>query len=63
MVTDTMMEAIDLMIDACSSAEQRKGMESVKEMLGEFDELTWLDFSGNEMCEFVERFLKCEPNI
>lgn len=42
MVTDEMVEAIDMLIEMCPNEEQVKGMKSVREMLCDFSEDDWL---------------------
>jgi len=61
MITDEIMDAIDMLIEICSSEEQIKGMRSVREMLGDFDEGGWLCMPEPSECyEWLEQYLRCE---
>lgn len=58
MITDEIMDAIEMMIALCTNEEQKKGMEAVKEMLGDFDESAWLMMENPSECnEFLEQYL------
>lgn len=60
MITDEIMDAIDMMIEICSNEEQAKGMEAVREMLGDFCEGAWLCMVNPSECyEWLERYLLC----
>lgn len=61
MITEAIVEAMDAMIDACSSDEQRKGMQSMREMLCDFDEAVWECTSEDERLKWIELFLSCAP--
>lgn len=64
MITDKIMEAIDMMIDICSDEEQAKGMSSIREMLADYDEDNWSDLDDcGAREEWLEQFLLCEKNI
>lgn len=61
MVTDEMMDAIDMMIEICSDEKQALGMKSVREMLGDFDEGWWLNMDQLSECyDWLERYLSCD---
>ena len=61
MVTDEMMDAIDMLIEICGSEEQAKGMKSVREMLADFDEGGWLCMENPSDCyEWLEQYLSCK---
>lgn len=61
MITDKIMEAIDMMIDICSDEEQAKGMSSIREMLADYDEDNWSDLDDCGVREeWLEQFLSCE---
>lgn len=61
MVTDEIMDAIEMMIEICSNEEQAKGMESVKEMLGDFVQDGWLSMVNPSECyEWLEQYLACD---
>ena len=61
MITDEIMDAIEMMIEICSNEEQAKGMEAVKEMLGDFEEGGWLSMvNPSERYEWLEQYLACD---
>ena len=61
MITDEVMDAIDMMIEICSNDEQVKGMKSIREMLADFDESGWLCTENPaDYYEWLEQFLSCE---
>lgn len=63
MVTDEMMDAIDMLIELCSNEEQKKGMKSVREMLADFDENGWLNTERPSDCyDWLEQYLSCRRN-
>ena len=57
MITDAIVEAMDMMIDMCSNKQQALGMASIREMLCDFDEITWIDTEDKE--GWLEQFLSC----
>ena len=57
MITDAIIEAIDLMIENCKNEEQAAGMEKVKNMLADFDEETWEDIGSQEKGEWVTQYI------
>lgn len=56
MITDEIMEAIEMMISNCEGTEQRKGMESLSNMLEDFDEYSWLKMNDNERKNWIDQF-------
>lgn len=63
MVTDGIIDAIDMLIEICSDEEQAKGMKSVREMLADFDEGGWLSTEHPSDCyEWLEQYLSCRRN-
>ena len=61
MVTDEMLDAIDMMIEICTSEEQKKGMRSVAAMLDEFDQCGWLATDNPSDCyEWLVQFMNTE---
>ena len=63
MVTDEMMDAIDMLIELCSNEEQKIGMKSVREMLADFDEGGWLSTERPSDCyDWLEQYLSCQRN-
>lgn len=61
MVTDEMLDAIDMMIEICSNEEQVKGMASVREMLCDFSENGWLClYEPSECYDWLENYLSCK---
>lgn len=60
MVTDEMLDAIDMMIEICGNEEQAKGMRAVAEMLGDFEEGSWLCTENPSDCqEWLGKYLPC----
>lgn len=60
MITDEIMDAIDMLIEICSNEEQAKGMKSVREMLADFDGGGWLCMVEPSECyEWLEHYLSC----
>ena len=61
MITDEMMDAIDMLIEICSNKEQVKGMKLVREMLADFDQSGWLRMENPSDCyEWLEQYLSCK---
>lgn len=56
MITDEIIDAIDLLIEMCSGKEQKNGMESVKEILMDFDNDKWLNMTESERREWLKEF-------
>lgn len=59
MITDEIVEAIDVMIGLCSNGAQMLGMASVREMLCDFDVVTWSSMSCDERKDWLVEFLSC----
>lgn len=63
MVTDEMMDAMDMLIEICSDEEHKKGMKTIREMLSDFDEGAWLCTERPSDCyDWLEQFLSCRRN-
>ena len=63
MITDEIMESIDMLIEICSNKEQVKGMKSVREMLADFDESVWINTKNpSDRHEWLSQYLSCKPN-
>ena len=60
MINDTLMEAVDLMIDICSDETQALGMSSVREFLGDYCESDWTSLSRKEKIEKFRQYMSCE---
>lgn len=60
MVTDEMMDAINMLIEICSNEQQIKGMESMREMLADFDECEWFMKKPSDCREWLEQYLSCK---
>ena len=60
MVTEGMIFAIDTLVSMCSDDNQRAGMNSVREMLCDFDHDQWDDMSDEERSEWLATFLSCK---
>ena len=64
MVTDEIVDAIDMMIEICSDEKQALGMKSVREMLCDFDEGCWLCMERPTDCyEWLEQYLSCKRKL
>jgi len=59
MINDTLVEALDLMIDQCSDEQQALGMASMKEFICDFCESDWTPLSSDEKRERLKRYLSC----
>lgn len=63
MVTDEMMDAMDMLIEICSDEKQKKGMETIRGMLADFDEGVWLCTERPSDCyDWLEQYLSCRRN-
>ena len=61
MITDEIMDALDMMIELCTDKQQKLGIVAVKEMLGDFDEQAWLNMDNPSECkEWLSEYLGCE---
>ena len=61
MITDEVLDAIDMLIEICSNKEQALGMKSVREMLCDFDQGGWLCMERPSDCyEWLENYLSCK---
>lgn len=58
MITDEIVEAIDMMIEVCGDAEHRKGMDSIREMLCDFDVTAWMAADEEEKESWIKRFFE-----
>jgi hypothetical protein len=58
MITDEIMAAIDLMIMMCTDQSQKNGMETIKDMLGDLDENTWMSQTENERIKWIAEFFQ-----
>lgn len=58
MVTDEIMDAINILIEMCSNEEQALGMKSVRDMLADFDNDGWLCMENPS--EWLEQYLSCK---
>lgn len=59
MITDSIMAAINIMINNCKNEEQRKGMDMIGNMLADFDEDNWHDLTDSGACiEWVKQYMK-----
>lgn len=59
MITDSIMAAINIMINNCENEEHKKGMEMMGDMLADFDEDEWLWKMGTVECiEWVKSYLE-----
>lgn len=56
MITDEILEAIDLFTGLCCNGEETAKMEALREMLKDFSEAEWLSMSENEKAEWVGHY-------
>lgn len=62
MITDELLDAIDMLIEICGSPEQTKVMKSVREMLCDFDETNWKNTERPSDCyDWLSQYLSCIP--
>lgn len=59
MIDDTVVEAMDALIEMCSNRQQELGMCSVREMLCDLDTEEFPSMSDREKEEWLEQFLSC----
>ena len=57
MITDEIMEALDMLITMCKDKNQAQGMISVQEMLGDFDEHKFITSTEEEKSNWVLEYL------
>ena len=57
MISDDVVEAIDMMIDRCMDADDRRGMEKMRAMLCDWDSTTWVFMSVQENKAFIDSYL------
>ena len=57
MITDEIVEAIDMLIELCSNDQQVKGMNLIREMLCDFDDLQWMQMDQSERNKWLEQYL------
>lgn len=59
MIDDTIIEAMDALIEMCSDRQQELGMCSIREMLCDLDTDEFPGMSDEEKEEWLEQFLSC----
>ena len=57
MITDEIIEAIDKLAGLMELGMHKAGVNSVREMLCDFDESQWLKMNEEERKEWLEQFL------
>ena len=57
MITDEIMEAIEIAINCCDDRMAVDGMISLRNMLGDFSEDEWLNMTPNKRRDWVKKFL------
>lgn len=62
MITDAVIEAVDLAAASCSDDQQRLGILSIREMLCDFSEDEWTHMEEKDRAEWIAQFLSCVPN-
>lgn len=61
MITDEIVEAMDMMIELCSDRTQAMGMDAMREMLCDLDVDNWPSMSQEERQKWIASFLNCQP--
>lgn len=61
MVNDSLVNAIDMMIEMCNDKKQAAGMSSLREFICDFCEDEWEPLSLSEKQESIEQYLSCPP--
>ncbi len=59
MIDDTIIEAMDALIEMCSDRQQELGMCSIREMLCDLDTDEYPGMSSAEKEAWLEQFLSC----
>ena len=62
MITDEIVEAMDLMIGLCSDRSQAMGMDAMREMLCDLDVDNWPSMNKEERKEWLISFLNPQMN-
>ena len=57
MISDDVVEAIELMISYCTDSVERDGMEKLKNMLLDWSDVDWAFATVAENRDFVKRYL------
>ena len=60
MITDSIVEAMDTLIDLCSDPSQKLGMETMREMLCDWSEEIWDPSSPEERQQWLKPYLCCD---
>lgn len=63
MITDEIVEAMDLMISLCSDRNQAMGMDAMREMLCDLNVDNWPSMNQAERKKWLAGFLNCRPNV
>lgn len=62
MITDSIVDAMDTLIDLCTDESQKLGMEAMREMLCDWSEEIWDPSSERERKEWLEPYLRCQDS-
>ena len=57
MITDQIMEAIDMMVELCADEKMAIGMTALQEMLGDIDCDKWCLMSTSECLDWIKQYL------
>lgn len=60
MITDSIVEALDALIDLCSDPNQKLWMEAMREMLCDWSEENWDPSSEAERKQWLQPYLRCD---
>ena len=57
MITDEIVEAMDMMMELCRTPEERVGMQKMQDMLLDWSEDDWMDMSDTKKTKFLKQFI------
>lgn len=57
MITDQIMEAIDMMLELCEDEREAFGISALRDMLGDFDSDEWSLMSTTECRDWIKQYL------
>ena len=57
MITDEIVEAMDMMMELCSTPEERVGMQKMQDMLLDWSQDDWMTMSNTKKTKFLKQFI------
>ena len=57
MITDEIVEAMDLLMELCSTPDERSGMQKLQDMLLDWSEDDWMTMSNTKKTKFLKQFI------